>query len=130
MSRYVFDACALLAYLQGEDRALGARRLVLQAKEGAVELHLSAMNLLEVQYVLIRRGKTIPQLDGAIRALPIQIASADAYLEQVAGLKAMHSVSLGGCFCAALARDLQCPVVTFDPEFRKLESIVQVEWLG
>ena len=41
----------------------------------------------------------------------------------------MITVPLADCFCAALAIDLDCPVVTGDPESRKLASILQVEWL-
>jgi predicted nucleic acid-binding protein len=44
-------------------------------------------------------------------------------------LKARYPISLGDCFAAALALQLNCPLVTADPEFRKLEDILQVEWL-
>jgi len=47
----------------------------------------------------------------------------------VVQLKSRYPVSLADCFAVALAQSLECPVVTGDPEFRKLEDIVKVEWL-
>jgi len=129
MSRYVLDSFALLTVLElqrGMDRVT---ELIDEAQVGSVELHMSAINLVEVRYHIIRRGKNTKDNEAAIKVLPVSVASADAYLEQVAELEARYPISLADCFCAALAMDLDCPVVTGDPEFRKLESILQVEWL-
>lgn len=91
---------------------------------------MSVINFAEVQYIIARRRKMPPQVIAAAEALPIAIASADAYIKQVVRIKAQHSISLTDCFAAALAIDLNCPLVTSDPEFRKLEGMLTVDWLS
>ncbi len=130
MSRYVLDAYAIMTFLQREKGSERVRDIVRDAGEGKVELHVSLINLIEVGYMVARQTKRSEQLMAAVRDLPLTIASADEYAEQVTRLKTSYAISLGDCFCAALAIELGCPVLTGDPEFRKLESVVQVEWLG
>ena len=102
--------------------------LLAQAIREEVDLYISLINLAEVQYTLIRRRASSEQM-AALESLPIIRASADEFLPHIVELKAEYPVSLADCFAAALARDLDCPVVTGDPEFRKLESIVKIDWL-
>lgn len=130
MSRYVLDSFAILAFLQEEPGWQRVKELLVSAANGDAEVHISAINLAEVQYIIIRRGEDIDQRLAALEALPFNIASADAYIPQVVELKAGYPVSLADCFAAALAQDLDCPLLTSDPEFRKLEKIIKIEWLG
>lgn len=129
MSKYVLDSFALLAFLQQEQGWQRVRELIKSAEDGSVELYMSAINMAEVKYMLARRKKNTPQVVAAIEALPINITTADEYIEQVIALKAVHAVSLADCFGASVAMYFDCPIVTADPEFEKLESVVQVEWL-
>ncbi|MEN6356944.1 MAG: type II toxin-antitoxin system VapC family toxin [Armatimonadota bacterium] len=129
MSKYVLDSFALLAFFQQERGWERVRELIKCAEDGRVELYMSVINMAEVKYMLARRGKNNPQVMAAIEALPINIASADEHIDQVITLKAMHAVSLADCFGVAVAIGLNCPIITADPEFEKLESVVQVEWL-
>jgi ribonuclease VapC len=129
MSSYVLDSFALIAFLQEERGGEYIHKLIASASAGKTELHMSVINLAEVHYINERRGNNTPQVLSAISALPIHIASADAYIEQVVGIKAKYSISLADCFAAALAADLHCPLVSGDPEFKKLESFLTVEWL-
>ncbi len=85
---------------------------------------------MEVRYRIIRQGRDVQNRLSAVESLPIRKASADACVDRVVGLKAKYPVSLADCFAAALAMDLQCPVLTGDPEFKKLQAQVAVEWLG
>ena len=56
--------------------------------------------------------------------------NADKVLAVLAGrLKASHPISYADCFAAALAGQLNTKVVTGDPEFKKLENEVGVEWM-
>ena len=129
MNRCVLDSYAVLAYLHREAGWERVKELLKTAAEGHAELHMSLVNLAEVQYVLIRRRKDLSSRLAALESLPISVESADAYVPQVVEIKARYPISLADCFAAALARDLDCPVVTGDPEFRKLESIVKIDWL-
>ena len=129
MSRYVLDSFAILTFLQQEEGWERVRELILAAVDGKVELHMSIINLAEVKYLIARRGKNTLQVVAAIEALPINVVSADYYIEQVVELKADYAISLADCFAAAIAVDFDCPLVTADAEFKKLEGILKVEWL-
>ena len=129
-NRCVLDSFAVLALIQGEPGYARVRELLREAAQGTAELHMSLINLAEVRYRIIRRGVDVQNRLSAVESLPIRAASADAYIDAVVDLKAAHPVSLGDCFAAALAIDLGCPVVTGDPEFRRLEGEVAIEWLG
>ncbi len=129
MSRYVLDSYAILAFLRQEKGWERVRALLQEATDGKSELIMSVINMAEVKYKLVRRGKNTPQVIGAIDALPIKIVSADDYVDQVIDLKAQYPISLADCFGAALAICHNCPIVTGDPEFRKLEKVLRVEWL-
>lgn len=129
MSRYVLDTYAILTFLQQEQGWERVGELIRDAVDGRVELCMSIINIAEVRYMITRRGRNKRQTMAAIEALPIRILSADDYIDSVTDLKANYPVSLAGCFAATAAIDLDCPVVTADPEFAKLEGVLQVEWL-
>jgi uncharacterized protein with PIN domain len=113
---YVFDACGVIALLQGELGAEVAASL-LEATENRCLVH--ALNLCEVYYDLLRRGR-----DQDATALPESLegsgfeidASLDRDLWQAAGrLKArLARVSLADCFALALTQRLQGTLVTTD----------------
>jgi len=90
---------------------------------------MSVINLAEVQYRLMREHPDSERELAVVASLPIGFASADEYISEVVRLKARYPMSLANCFAAALAQDLGCPLITGDPEFRKVEQIIQVEWL-
>lgn len=130
MNRYALDSYAILAFIHDESAADQVEDLLRQAANGSAELHMSVINLAEVQYTILRRSSNPDELLTAVRSMPLHVASADKYIPQVVELKARYPVSLADCFAAALALDLGCPLVTGDPEFRKLESILNIEWLS
>lgn len=128
-SKVVLDSYALLVFLKMQDGWERVRDLLSSASIGEAELHLSAINYLEVRYISLRTQAKAEQALRVVDTLPIRVESADAYIRQVADLKAKFPISLGDCFAAALAMEMDCPVLTGDPEFRKLEGTVKVEWL-
>ncbi len=129
MSSYVFDSYAILALIHDEPTADTVEAFLREAKSGGMDLHMSAINMAEVQFTILRRSRNPNELLSGVKSLPLQIASADEYIAKVVELKAIYPMSLADCFAAALALDLDCPLVTGDPEFRKLEGILKIEWL-
>lgn len=129
MSRYVLDSYAILAYLQRELGWARVKELLVEAAARRVEICMSVINLVEVKYRVARVSRDRRQDFSTIDALPITRLSADQYVDRVIDIKADYPVSLADCFAAAAAMELNCPVVTGDPEFAKLQSVVQVEWL-
>ena len=49
---------------------------------------------------------------------------------EAARLKASNSLSLVDCFAAATAIRERAPLVTGDPEFKKLGEAVEIDWVG
>jgi len=129
---YVLDAFALLAYLRGEPGAERVRDLLLRARSGEAHLYLCLVNYGEVLYISERQGGR-PAAEEAIRIidhLPLEIVPADRDLTFAAAhLKARYPISYADAFAAALAQKLGAILVTGDPEFRKVEAVVEIEWL-
>lgn len=133
MSRvYVLDAFALLAYLRGEPGAERVRDLLLRARSGEARLYLCLVNYGEVLYISERQGGR-PAAEEAIRIidhLPLETVLANRDLTFAAAhLKARYPISYADAFAAALAQKLSATLVTGDPEFRKVEAVVEIEWL-
>jgi len=129
---YVLDAFALLAYLRGEPGAERVRDLLLRARSGEAHLYWCLVNYGEVLYISECQGGR-PAAEEAIRIidhLPLEIVPADRDLTFAAAhLKARYPISYADAFAAALAQKLGAILVTGDPEFRKVEAIVEIEWL-
>jgi len=129
---YVLDAFALLAYLRGEPGAERVRDLLLRARSGEARLYLCLVNYGEVLYISECQGGR-PAAEEAIRIidhLPLETVLADRDLTFAAAhLKARYPISYADAFAAALAQKLSATLVTGDPEFRKVEAVVEIEWL-
>lgn len=113
--KYVLDACAMLAYLKGEDGATNVDGLLTSP---SVTCFAHAVNLCEVYYDFRRRS------DEATAGAAIADLLADGVVErkdlsrrfwQVVGKhKARGRISLADCFCIALAQELSAELVTSD----------------
>ena len=128
---YVLDSYALFAYFNEEEGADIVTDLIERTAEG-VRLFLSLINFGEVAYITERERGTrrAVELLEDIRRLPITLGRVDE--ERVlatAHIKARYTVSYADAFAVALADELEAPVVTGDPEFKKIESLVTVLWL-
>lgn len=129
---YVLDSYAIMAHFEQEPGAERVEKLLKAARAGKTALYLCAVNLGEIYYSVLRErgaGKADETL-AILEQFPISIVNADKVLAVIAGtLKASHPIAYADCFAAALAVQLNTRVVTGDPEFKKLENQVRVEWL-
>jgi ribonuclease VapC len=131
-ARYVLDSFALLALFQEEPGAAKVQELLAGAGGGEHELYMSVVNLGEMVYTVEnRRGLEASQEAlAAADQLPIEIVEVDRPLAlSAARLKAASGIGYADCFVAALAQRLDGTVVTGDPDFRQLESLITFEWL-
>ena len=63
-------------------------------------------------------------------SLPLSIINPDRELIRKASeIKAEYSISYADCFAAAAALHYEASILTGDPESKKIESSVTVEWL-
>lgn len=127
MNEVVLDASAILAIL---DREPGAEKLSLTLLSDAVA---SAVNLAEVQTVLVKRG--IPPDEAWSDACsPIrEIVAFDGEQAKAAGSLAVQTrslgLSLGDRACLALGILRGAPIYTADRVWKKLKAGVEVRFL-
>ena len=129
---FVLDSLALLAYLQDEAAASRIEKLLDNAAKEKCRLFLSIINLGEILYIAERRGGVSKAQDvlALVQQLPIQILSVNAEtVFTAAHIKANHSISYADSFVVAAAIQEDAAIVTADPEFHSVESVVKVEWL-
>jgi predicted nucleic acid-binding protein len=128
----VLDSWPVIAYLQGEDAADRVVEIIAGTHNRKSSLAMSAVNAGEVWYVIARRlgpDKADAAID-VIRSIGITIADVDWATSKIAAdYKAGGGISYADCFAAALAKQTGATLVTGDPEFRRLEKEIVIEWL-
>lgn len=130
---FVLDTFALLAYLKDEPAAARIEQVLEQAGKGKCRLFASVMNLGELLYITERRGGISKAQDALalIRQLPIEILPADEQaVFAAAHIKASHALSYADAFAVAAAMHVKAVLLTGDPEFKRVEHLIQVEWLA
>ena len=125
----VLDSFAVLAYLQGEQ---GHEAVVSALTEPGAAL-MNEINVGEVYYILARaRGRTQADffLGTILPQLPITIVG-NSFDDIVAAarIKAEHPLAYADCFAAATARKENARLLTGDPEFESVASLISIEWI-
>lgn len=126
----VLDSYALLAYLKQEDEYEKIKEL-LSSKDTV--LFMNELNLGECFYILARE-RTIDQAEyfihGVLPSLPIKkISNTFQDILEAARIKAKHPLSYADCFAVQTSLREKAPLITGDPEFKKADQLVQIEWL-
>lgn len=128
----VLDAYALVAFLENEPGADRVENLIHQALRAEIHLEMCVVNLGEVYYSTARK-KTLDEADdllAALLGLPMEFIPVEWELaRQAAQFKVKGGIAYADCFAAALAYLHDRPLVTGDPEFRRLEKIINIEWI-
>jgi uncharacterized protein len=130
----LLDSFALLAYLNKEKGYQKVRDMLADAQKTGEFNLMNEMNVGEVYYILFRkRGREQADyfLETILAALPITIIT-NTFNDVIdaAKIKAEYPLSFADCFAAALARKYDALIVTGDPEFKRIEHIVALEWLN
>ena len=129
---YVLDSYAMIAHFEDEAGGSQVRKVLKAAHAGKTTLYMSVINLGEIYYNTYReRGRE--KADEAVfllRQLPVTIVDADIEMTiEAAELKSLHPVAYADCFAAALGIRNKATVITGDPEFKRFEKVVKVEWI-
>jgi len=130
----LLDSFALLAFLNKETGFQWVRDRLSEAQKSEETMLMNDINVGEVYYILFRkRGREEADyfLETILAALPITAVSNtfDDVIE-AAKIKAEYSLSFADCFAVALAKKKDATVMTGDPEFKKIEHLVTIEWLN
>jgi predicted nucleic acid-binding protein len=128
----LFDSFAIMKYYQDEPGADKVEKLLRQADSGLLEAFMSEINLGEVYYLTIRRIGREPAKENVERLLnlPIKIIPPSTELiMRAAEIKAQFAISYADCFAVATAELFSALLITGDPEFKKTEQLVSVDWI-
>jgi predicted nucleic acid-binding protein len=132
-ARFVLDSFALLAFLEGEVGMARVKAVLKDAEKGRCQVYLSWINLGEVLYITEREQgqRLVRETLAHIQSLPIQMLEVTprAVLE-AAHIKATHRLSYADAFAVVAALDKGATALTGDPEFKSVETIIQIEWLA
>jgi predicted nucleic acid-binding protein len=132
-SVYLLDGFALLAYLNDEAGCTRVQEILALAEGRKCRVVMCLVNLGEVLYITEReRGLAMAQSVLALaESLPLELldASRDLVLD-AAHIKAHHPLSYADAFAVAAAVRENAVVVTGDLEFKSVEELIKIEWLG
>jgi len=133
MNKYVLDSFAMIAFFEDEPGSEPVSKLLRRVAKKKVRAFMSVVNWGEMYYCTAR----VQGADEAERVLAqfnkygIQLVEADQGLTyEAAKLKARFKIAYADCFAAALSSKLKATLVTGDPEFRKLETDISIQWIG
>jgi uncharacterized protein len=129
----LLDSFALLAYLNKGNGFRLVHEALASAQAVGDLLLMNEINVGEAYYILRRRrGRDQAEyfLDTTLPALPITtVANTFDDVIAAARIKAEYPMAFADCFAVATAQSQSAVIMTGDPEFKKVEHIVEVEWL-
>lgn len=133
MEGYVLDSFAVLTYFYGQEGADKVECLLMSLeKKGSPQAWLNLINLGEIYYI-IARNEDFDKADKAVALVkqwPIEVIQPTEKLTLSAGrIKASYPLSYADAFVVATALERRATVLTGDPEFKKLEKIIKIEWI-
>jgi predicted nucleic acid-binding protein len=124
---YVFDACALIAFLNKEPEAVKVKSLLERTGTEDISIYMSVFNLVEVYYGFIRKYGSVERADEIMQQvddLPIEIIEtvSPAVYRETARLKGFYRISLADAIACATAKSLAATLVTKDSEIKAVEQ--------
>jgi ribonuclease VapC len=133
MKRYLLDSYAMIAYFEDEPGADRVAQVLKQLIKGKAKGFMSVVNWGEVYYNTLREQgvseaeKVILQLD----KFPIQIVDVNKELAyEAAKLKGEFRIAYADCFAVALSVKLNADLVTGNPDFKKLQERISIQWIN
>ena len=132
-SPFVLDSFAILAYFFDEPASSRFEELLSDAINGDATLSLSVVSMGEVMYTIANRRSMSAAAAGMAKIVqwPIEIVEIDTELGlQAARIKATARMGYLDSFVVALAQRLGAVLVTGDPDFKRVEDLVTIDWLA
>ena len=131
--KMLLDSYALLAYLNKEAGFEMVRNVLNMAQDSGHYILMNEINVGETYYILFReRGSEKSEyfLDTILKSLPIAtVPNNFQYVIEAARIKAEYPLSFADCFSVASARREGARLITGDPEFNKVEHLIDIDWI-
>lgn len=129
---FIFDSYALLKLFQKEKGYEKVGQILEDARKSGATKYLNAINLGEIIYSTKREFGDQKKLEVLVNIerlnftiLPIP----NHLIFQAAEHKAQYNISYADCFALASALEYKAILVTGDPEFKKVEHLVEIMWV-
>lgn len=122
----------MIAFFEDETGADVVANILKSILEKKSEAYMSVINWGEIYYNTLREQgpETAESVIRHMRQYPIELVEADLNLTyEAAKLKGKYKIAYADCFAAALSYKLNAPIVTGDPEFKKLKPPLKIVWL-
>ena len=132
MKNILFDSYAILKFYQDEPGADKVEKLLVSSQQGNLKAYMSEINLGEVYYKTIRSLGLEPAKNylEQLFELPIQVVSPSSdIILSASEIKAEYAISYADCFAVATALQFATTIITGDPEFKKVQHIIKIEWI-
>ena len=129
---FVFDACAIIAFLNDENGADEVENVLIRVKQGGCKVFINKINVLEIYYGVYREdGKDkAEEMLAKIVSLPLIIIDKleDNVFKEAGRLKATYRISLADSIAIAEAKTRGIKILTadhheFDPIDKKKEAL-------
>ncbi len=129
---FIFDSYALLKFFQKEKGYEKVAQLLDEARKLGAKKYLNAINLGEIIYSTKRAFgdqkklevlANIERLNFTILPIPNNL------IFKAAEYKTQYNISYADCFALASALEYKAILVTGDPEFKKVEHLLEIMWV-
>ncbi|MFH0975758.1 MAG: type II toxin-antitoxin system VapC family toxin [Spirochaetota bacterium] len=118
METYVFDACSLIAFFEGEPGSDKVRDIIIKANRGNCIIYINKINLLEIYYGFLRDDgrETAEKAFSDVLSLPVSIVDilGDDLIKEAGRIKAVYKVSLADSIAIAEAKIRKARLVSSD----------------
>ena len=121
-----------MAFFQGEKGAGAVLEFLKDTKENGIAPLICVINLGEILYMTKRRFGDAKKIEvlGRIHQLSFSIIPATNDLVfEAAEIKADYPISYADSFAVACAKDQSAKIVTGDPDFKRVEHLVKINWI-
>jgi predicted nucleic acid-binding protein len=134
---YVFDAFALMAYFNREVGWEIVQSLLREHLRHQARVLISEINWGEMYYMTAKkinlqaanqRIRQVDRLKISIEPVTHTLVKSAADFK-IRSSTAKSPLSYADCFAAALAQQQNATLITGDPEFKSLETIISIRWL-
>ena len=133
MKSFVFDSYAMIAFFEAESGADRVAEILQELASKKAKGFMSVINWGEVFYNTIREAGEA-EAENVMRqfvSYAIQLVDADRELTSTAAkLKAAYRIAYADYFAAALSAELGAPLITGDPNLKRVAHEIAVEWIA
>lgn len=130
--KLVLDSFALLSLYHREPGWRVVQKALYDQDKARTRAVLNWINWGEFFYIVKRRVGSAKTTDALhlLEQLPIDLYPIDQPLVRAAAeIKSEHALSYADAFCVATAQRLDATVLTNDPEYECVESLIKIRWL-